>query len=159
MQRRIAVFIKILFTVLIALCTAVGVVLVHFLPIESKSLKWNLDARFYCYCIPLIIYSVIFVLSCYLFGQDGEVSDEHFTYEISAFIGIFLVVFFSDRYAVKKRIKPYIKKHPEEYKKYDEQNTGRCRFAEGISDSFAAALFLTAALGFYYMIFWLTEPV
>lgn len=150
---------KILFTALMVLCTAAGVILVHFLPVESKSLKWNLNARFYCYCIPLILDLVIIGLGCCLFGQDGEVSEKHFTYDISAFIGIFLAVFFSDRYAVKKRIKPYIKKHPEEYKEYDEQNVGRGRFAEGIFDSYFTALLLSSALLFYYMMFWLTEPI
>ena len=59
--------IKILFTALMVLCTVVGVVLVHFLPVESKSLKWNLHARFFCYYTPLIIDFVIIGLSSYPF--------------------------------------------------------------------------------------------
>ena len=146
--------IKILFTALMVLCTVVGVVLVHFLPVESKSLKWNLYARFFCYYTPLIIDFVIIGLSSYLFGQDGEVSDEHFALEIGAMIAAFLAIFLSDRYAVKKRIKPYIQKHPEEYKEYDEQNVGRGRFDEGILDALFSSLLLSMVLLCYYLTFW-----
>ncbi|MGN1194119.1 MAG: hypothetical protein ACI4SB_01400 [Acutalibacteraceae bacterium] len=151
-------FVKILFTVLLILCTVTGVILVHFLPVENKSLKWNLNARCYCYYIPLIIDFVILCISLHLFGQDGETSDKYFAYEIGALIGIFLAVFISDRYAVNKRIKPYISKHPQEYKEYDEQNVGRGRFDEGILDSLFASLLLSMALWCYYMTFWGIEP-
>ncbi|MGN1444560.1 MAG: hypothetical protein ACI4XE_12010 [Acutalibacteraceae bacterium] len=151
--------IKILFTALMVLCTVVGVVLVHFLPVESKSLKWNLNARSNCYHILLAIDFVMIGLSCYLFGQDGEVSDEHFALEIGALIAISLAIFLSDRYAVKKRIKPYIQKHPEEYKEYDEQNVGRGRFDEGIFDALFSSMLLSAALWFYWIFFWMIEPI
>ena len=150
MKRGIPVFIKILLSVLVVLCTVTGVVLVHFLPFKNQTLTRILNARLYCYNLTILVNFILLAVAIHFFGQDGTVSDDdYFVYEVIAGLSFIAAVFLSDRYAVRKRINPLKKQYPEEYEAF-----GFSRIGEGIVDSFFMALILWIFLMFNYYTIW-----
>lgn len=117
--------IKLVFILIAFIDSIITVILVQRLPIKEKSLKWNLDARLNLYIARDIINVVLAVIFLHTLPTDleGDVElKDPSNVEMVAVIVVFIISFavyaVSDIYAIKKRLKPYVKTKPDEYNEY-----------------------------------------
>ena len=122
--------IKIAFVLIAFIYSIITIILVQRLPIKEKSLEWNLDARLNLYIARDIINIVLTVIFLHTLPKDPEGYTElkdPSNMEMVAVIVVTIISFavnvISDTYAIKKRLKPYVKTKPDEYNEYLESET------------------------------------
>lgn len=117
--------IKLAFILIVFIDSVITIILVQRLPIKEKSLNWNLDARVNLYILRDIINVVLTIIFLHTLptNPEGEVElKEPGNIETVAVIVVTIISFvvnvISDTYAIKKRLKPYVKTKPDEYDEY-----------------------------------------
>ena len=116
------VLMKVILISIMLLGYFLSIILVHTLPKKDKSLKWNLDTRFYLYSFSDIIDFILIIIAVNILPNEMKEPKSWIIVVIAVvFIFSFVISFLSDSYAIKKRFEPYTEKHIDEYNRYMEK--------------------------------------